>query len=236
MFTAVRVSSHIKNIKEYEKLTRERLKILKNYGQRNDFDKWLSIIEMKIASLGIDIGKERIKMTKTLANTQLNCDFPEFQNKMTGGLENDILIKDPESQLEVYKAVLYERREKDGMIGSTSFGPNRSDWKVFHVNKQIEAQLCSAGEQKMLLSGVFLSFVISNMMRDKRNLILLIDDVIAHLDSDHRNLFLRYIKKLIMNNANKINIWLSGTSKKLFDELKDIAKFFVIRNNTVNEE
>ena len=239
MFCSVRSHFHRDNVIDYEKLTRERLKILKKYcenGITNDISKWLDIIEEKIADLGLKIAIERMKITKELEDDQLtDNNFPGFKNEMTGGLESCIISKEPVYQLEFYKSELRNRRQKDGFSGSTTLGPNRSDWKVFHVEKKVDANLCSAGEQKMLLSGVFLSFIVRNLKNDKRNLILLLDDVIAHLDLPHRNLFFRYIKNLVEKNFKNVMVWLSGTDKELFCELKEQAEFFHIHNNFVEK-
>jgi DNA replication and repair protein RecF len=233
MFAAVKSEKHMSSIRSYERLTRERLKILKNHGRNIDVQKWLDVIEEKIAMLGIEIGTKRLDITKLLEDNQLSGDFPEFENRMIGSLESEILNLDDGPRLDTYKSLLRENREKDSIIGSTSLGPNRSDWRVISVDKKLEARSCSAGEQKMLLSGVFLSFVISTLHDDGRNLILLLDDVIAHLDADHRSLFFRYLKILAEKNSDKISIWLTGTCQTLFDEIKGAARFFCVKDNTI---
>jgi DNA replication and repair protein RecF len=237
MLCCVKDKHHNLLVKNYEKLTRERLKILKaNLGKpiSTDIATWLDIVEAKISDLGLKIATNRILVTHELEKFQLkNNEFPEFKNQMTGLLENSIINEETESRLESYKSELRDRRQKDGFSGSTTFGANRSDWKVVHTEKQIEAELCSAGEQKMLLSGTFLSFVVRNLKYDERNLILLLDDVIAHLDSKHRALIFKYVKSLVEQNPKKISVWLSGTDKCLFDELEDNALFFNVHNNLV---
>ncbi|MDR0942026.1 MAG: AAA family ATPase [Holosporales bacterium] len=237
MLCCVKDKSHNVLVRSYERLTKERLKILKlNLGKPilADTAKWLDIIEAKIADLGLKIADNRIIVSRELEKFQLrNGEFPEFKNQMTGSLEKSIIEKEVDFRLESYKSELKDRRQKDGFAGSTTFGPNRSDWKVIHVEKQIAAELCSAGEQKMLLSGAFLAFVVRNLKYDERNLILLLDDVSAHLDSRHRALIFKYVRSLVAQNLNKISVWLSGTDKTFFDELKEDAFFFNVHDNLI---
>ncbi|MBQ7524389.1 MAG: AAA family ATPase [Alphaproteobacteria bacterium] len=237
MFCNVRFCDHALAVKNYEKLTRERLKILKRYcesGITPDVAKWLDIIEAKIAELGLKVATARIAMVAELEEYQIrNAEFPEFHNVMSGKLENEVIPR--REPLDVYKLELLNRRQKDAIVGATTLGANRSDWQVFSVQKQINAEHCSAGEQKMMLIGIFLAFIIRNIETDNRDLTVLLDDVIAHLDSKHREILFSYIKRFASDGNQKISIWLSGTSKDLFNTLSSTASFFEISNGTCRE-
>lgn len=232
MFTASKYPNHEELLKTYEKLTKERIKILKKSdGIINEsINKWLIIIEEQIVNVGLKIASNRIAITQDIELGQTNTSiFPQFTNKMTGNLEN--IINSSTDIQENYKAELFNRREKDFFTNSTTIGPNRSDWEVFHMKNNISATKCSAGEQKMITLGVFLSFVKQNIKHDNRCLILLLDDVIAHLDSKHRSILFEHIKTLrnyFIQNNMRIMIWLSGTDKNLFKEFTDSAVFFEV--------
>ena len=231
MFCNVRSPEHAQNVKDYEKLTRERLKILKKYcenGISQDISKWLDVIEKKIVDLGIKIANERKLIASELEKYQIrNGEFPCFKTKMAGRLEDEILQS--ENAEELYQNELINRRQKDGFSGSTTLGPNRSDWIIVHEEKQMPAGHCSAGEQKMLLTGIFFAFIIHNMESDRRQLIILLDDVIAHLDPLHQNLLFKYVKSFTKESQN-VSVWLSGTDRNLFKELEDSAVFFKVAN------
>lgn len=236
MLCAATSNSHVDNVRNYEKLTKERSKILKQFsGNRHrDTGKWLDIVENKIADVGIQIANSRMKIVNELECTELlTREFPRFQNKMVGPIEQFIISQNMVLDRENYKAELTNRREKDSLVGATTFGPNRSDWKVVHTEKQMAAEFCSAGEQKMLLSSVFFSFVRKNMQSNSGNLILLLDDVITHLDANHRALFFKYIKELVTENMTRVSVWLSGTDRATFEELEDIALFFNVHDGNV---
>jgi DNA replication and repair protein RecF len=237
MFCIATSRFHADNLRNYEKLAKERLKILKQFtGNRNhDTSKWLDIIENKIADFGIKIANDRMKMVEELEHRQpQNREFPKFQNKMVGPIEQFSFSQNSTLNQEDYKIELTNRREKDSLIGATTFGPNRSDWKVLHTEKQMAAEFCSAGEQKMLLSSIFFSFVIKSIQNDSRKLILLLDDAITHLDANHRALFFKYIKELVTKNTTRVSVWSSGTDKNIFEELSDIALFLNVHNGEIN--
>ena len=229
---------HATNVANYDKLTRERQKILKEYYENNqskDVASWLGIAELKIVKLGIKIANNRIAIVNNINQNQLaNNNFPEFTTKMSGVLEQEILSKcDADNCEKRYAEEMLARRQKDFFTKMTTIGPNRSDWSVFHLGNNIDAAVCSAGEQKMLLSGVFLAFIVHKIQYDTRNLILLLDDVIAHLDRKHRDLLFLHIKNLVKNNQGKVSVWLSGIDKELFSELDEAALFINIQNETI---
>ena len=238
MFCDISYPQHSDALKDYEKLTRERLKILKQFcenGANEAISKWLDIVEEKIADLGIKIAKTRSNIATELEKFQIrNGEFPLFHSRMFGRVEEEILAESNCNEL--YKLKLKTQRQKDAFSGSTTFGANRSDWVVFHEEKQINAEQCSAGEQKMLILAVFFDFILQHIKTDNRNLIILLDDVITHLDTEHRNLLFRYINSFVQS-SNDVSVWLSGTDKELFHELEEHALFFDVSNiNTGAEE
>jgi DNA replication and repair protein RecF len=279
MFANSKFNDHENNIRIYEKLTRERLKILKqtNCVINESTNKWLNVIEERIVNIGLKIERTRREITNDIDNGQdETSDFPRFHSEMSGKLnENE------------YKNELFTRRQKDFFTSSTTYGPNRLDFVVTHSANNIGAEKCSAGEQKILLLGIFLSFIRYNLQNSqgdrhlaealsiheqfggatmaknhnftnvdnnkqnddssystpsklfedegfckraiwKKSLILLFDDVIAHLDSAHRVLLFRHINSLrayFEKNGMNIMIWLSGIDRKLFEEFNDTALF-----------
>ena len=236
MFCQATYNDHIHNVKTYEKLAKERIKILRKYcefGISENIEKWLDIIETKIADIAIIVAKARYKTAYTLEKLQIrNAEFPEFNSKMIGIVEE---IINQDNFLEIYKTELKNRRQKDGISGATTFGINRSDWQVFHIAKKINAEYCSAGEQKMLILAVFFSFIAHYIKFDERNLIILLDDVITHLDANHRKLLFKYIQDFVITNT-KVSVWLSGTDIETFETMKETAKFYEIPNYTLSSK
>ena len=230
MFCQAIYNDHITNVKTYEKLTKERLKILKKhceFGISDNIAKWLDIIETKIANIAIIVAKARCNTAYKLEELQIrNAEFPAFHSKMTGTVEEVI---NNDNFIDIYKTELKNRRQKDIISGSTTFGINRSDWQVFHTAKKINAEYCSAGEQKMLILAVFFAFISHCIKLDERNLIILLDDVITHLDITHRKLLFKYIQDFVITNT-KVSVWLSGTDMETFATMQGTAKFYEIKS------
>ena len=94
MFCQATYNDHIHNVKTYEKLAKERIKILRKYcefGISENIEKWLDIIETKIADIAIIVAKARYKTAYTLEKLQIrNAEFPEFNSKMIGIVEEII--------------------------------------------------------------------------------------------------------------------------------------------------
>ena len=74
----------------------------------------------------------------------------------------------------------------DARSGGAAVGPHRSDLRVLHRATGRPAELCSTGEQKMLLIALVLAG--ARLRRSERGAspLLLLDEVIAHLDERHR--------------------------------------------------
>lgn len=230
--------NHASLLDTYDKLARERYKILSRYFDNNirnnvDVSNWLDIIEKKIVDCGIKIVTNRIEITNILQNMRIIYDgFPEFSNKMTGTLEEYIYsltiypynlsnCGECDNLVFYYRNMLKESRERDFYRKSTSIGPNKSDWIVRHLQKNIDASLCSAGEQKILLIAVFLSFMKYKLQSDCRQMILIFDDVITHLDHDRKEKLFNIIKNIVFNH-DRIQVWLSGVQRDVFQSFENI--------------
>jgi DNA replication and repair protein RecF len=227
MLASSKFLNHDENLKIYEKLTRERLKILKQTEGNisESTNKWLSIVEERTVKVGAQIAECRCEITNDINLGQDKySDFQIFYSRMSDNLESF-------TDTTRYKDELFLRRTKDFITNSTTFGPNRSDWEVWHSGHNMEAKKCSAGEQKILLLGAFLSFVKQNMQNDKRCLFLLLDDVVAHLDSQHRLMLFKHINDLqdfFAQHGLEIMIWLSGTERELFEFFLNKAVFLEV--------
>ncbi len=223
MFCCARFADHESIVREYEKLARERLKIIKqNWENINEkVNSWLCIIEKQLAKLGTDIANRRAYIAKEIAKDQdIDDVFPKFESKMSNIFTN----------FNGYEEELASRRAKDFYTNSTTFGPNKADWIMDYTAKCMNASYCSAGEQKMLLLGAFINFVKNNIKNDKRSLILLLDDVIAHLDDAHKSILFDHIIKIVeyfKKNEMIIKVILTGTDVNLFTRLENATKYHV---------
>jgi DNA replication and repair protein RecF len=264
MFAISEYVRHADLLTTFSRLAKQRLVILKKTIKSGTVlssteQKWLDVIEKQMVEKGLDIAKNRISITKKIEDGQYSDNrshsdtlkedvselwkspdvFIPFSNKMIGSLEDIITnAKDDLEMINNYKKILAETRQKDGFSGMTTVGPNRSDWSVHHIKNDINASRCSAGEQKILLCAIFFSFIRKKIENDKRTLILLLDDISAHLDFSHNVLLfkqVRFLREYFDKNGMRIKIWISGTERSSFFELEGKAMFFQVVDNTIIE-
>ena len=81
-----------------------------------------------------------------------------------------------------YRTVLRENRPRDAAAGRTLDGPHLTDLSVTFPLKNIPAAEASTGEQKALLIGLVLAH--AGLLADMTGFapVLLLDEVVAHLD------------------------------------------------------
>jgi DNA replication and repair protein RecF len=87
---------------------------------------------------------------------------------------------------ERYRGVLKDNRPRDAAAGRTLDGPHLTDLAVIYSPKSIPAADASTGEQKALLIGLVLAHagLIAEMTGSAP--VLLLDEVVAHLDPGRR--------------------------------------------------
>ena len=206
----------------YEKNLKERNKILKDLSEKNFFyiegkniekDLWLKKIEEILVNEGLKIFQERIKFSNdfnALSNNSMN--FPKIQIFLTGKIEKFLVSQDIDSVKKIYLQKLHKSRKIDSIKGSISYGPNKSDLKVIFLKKRLLAEKCSTGEQKIILISLIVQFC--KLMNNKKNFpILLLDEIVAHLDNKIRSSLFEELKTL------KNQVWMSGTGISLFSSI-----------------
>jgi DNA replication and repair protein RecF len=130
---------------------------------------------------------------------------------------------------ESYAAVLRDSRERDRAAGRTLDGPHRADLLVFHAPKQMQARLCSSGEQKALLLGLVLAHAeLVARRHDGVAPVLLLDEVTAHLDEARRGALFAEILRL------GAQAWMTGTDAQAFAALAEKARFWRVEDGAVS--
>ncbi len=226
---------HSERLNRYEHALKERLIVLRQGGD----PLWLNSLEEQISSQGVAIAVARQQLMKKLNQGQdyQHPLFPRFQSHMIGEIdqwiENDYAVN-VEAR---FTEVLIKNRSIDRESGTTKIGPHRSDWKVIHQIKNIEASLCSTGEQKILLIAALFSFIQQKVRNDDRLTVLLLDDVIAHLDFHHRVVLFDQICALQNTHQEEfkgsVHTWLTGTDPLLFETLTGQGQFLSVENATL---
>ncbi|HUX78303.1 MAG TPA: DNA replication/repair protein RecF [Alphaproteobacteria bacterium] len=213
---------HAQRLSRYEKALKERSLLLR---QRRFDRHWIEGLEESLVNDGIAITIARREVVGQLSSVLKNQEtiFPRAELSLEGGLE-DLLNK--HSLLEVEEDVrrlLAESREQDSLTGRTSFGPHRSDLLTVFPEKNQAAAFCSTGEQKALLLSIVMASAQLLSVRTGAIPLLLLDEVVAHLDERRRSALFDAILKL------KIQAWLTGTDASMFKELQGSAQFLSLK-------
>ncbi|OKH86626.1 DNA replication/repair protein RecF [Thalassospira sp. TSL5-1] len=220
---------HSSRVAAFEHGLRSRAKLLKA-GKADD--KWLNAIEDSMVRHGIAVVVARADLLERLvrAGTMAVGAFPAARLALAGDLEN-WLEKFPAVEVEDrMRAALRDGRERDAMYGGAAVGPQRSDLMVWHEAKNQPAAQCSTGEQKALL----LSIVMANTRLQSRargaGPLLLLDEVVAHLDAERRgDLFDEIV-------ALGVQAWMTGTDRALFNGLIGRAQFLRVEEARVTPD
>ena len=217
-------NQHASRVAKYEFLIKERMKVLTDDCK---FDKnWLNILEQKIAETGISIAVARNNTVRYLNKILMNYDFnfPKFIITIDGKIENMMLENIKSVQAEnKFKKILLENREQDKELKRTSEGVHKSDLRVFYSNKNVDAEYCSTGEQKLFLISFTILKALLCKELNKATPIILLDEVFSYLDKSKKTELFNELLKL------KIQIFITGTDIKIFDDvLKDQDKINII--------
>lgn len=213
---------HASHVYSYEHSLRERSKLL----QHNRDPVWLSLLESKMAERAVAIAAAR---NDTIAIVQESIQqaptyFPKALVSAIGLVES--LLKD-HNALEVeerFKKILHDNRSQDAANKRTQYGIHRSDLQVIHEERQMEAALCSTGEQKALLLAIILAETRSKIKWRETIPVLLLDEVVAHLDEKRRSSLFEELHDM------NCQVFMTGTDELLFEPLIHKAQFLTIQD------
>lgn len=214
---------HATRVAQYEHAMRERNKLLADRGSADPY--WLSVLEQQMAEAGVAMTLARQETLARVSDAMagLNPHFPKAITELQGTLET--WLASGLSALEVetkFAARLAELRGLDSAAGRAMEGAHRSHFHVIHSVKNALAEQCSTGEQKALLLSLVLSAAQSRAKWCGMPPILLLDEVVAHLDVDKRECLFDVI------STTGIQTWMTGTDAADFQGLQAIATMIEI--------
>ncbi len=218
--------AHTQHLHRYEYALRERSRLLR---EGTGDDDWLSILEQKMAQEGMAITSLRQIFLAEISPLiqESSSGFPRVQLSLEGLVESLCLDA---SALEVEEKIqhfLRSARLEDSRFGSSQIGPHQTQVQFFHMEGKKFAEFCSTGEQKALL----LSLILANCRLHKKNKgrapILLLDEVVSHLDEERRNTLYKEILDLGMQ------CWMTGTEQRMFLPLGESAQYLGVQDRKI---
>jgi DNA replication and repair protein RecF len=220
-------AEHSSRVNALERSLRSRNRLLEE--ARADTH-WLDAVEHETAELAVAVASLRVETVRRLAavlETRNDSPFPPVEVAIDGGLE-ELIPAYPASDVERrYRAVLRDSRGRDAAAGRTLDGPHLSDLKVVYAAKGIPAADASTGEQKALLIGLVLAH--ARLLREMNGSapVLLLDEVLAHLDPARRRALHRELAEL------GAQAWMTGADPALFGEADALTAVIEVHSGTL---
>lgn len=229
-----RDAAHAEAHGAFEIAMRQRQRLLDD-GSRDD--SWLSALEWKMAEAGVVIAAARRETAGAIVAADIaeEWGFPSADIALVGDLEANLEHAPAAAVEDSYAERLRRQRQLDAAAGRALAGPHRSDFTVVHRGKGREARLCSTGEQKALLIGLVLAnaraLQIETGFRRGRAapLVLLLDEIAAHLDDERRAALFDIL------DALGFQVFMTGTDAGLFSNWRDRAQAFRVDNGAFHE-
>ncbi|MBV0899307.1 MAG: DNA replication/repair protein RecF [Wolbachia endosymbiont of Fragariocoptes setiger] len=209
--------NYVNNYMKYQKAKYERSKLLKN---GNSDENWLSSLEKIMITSGISVTSMRlsaVKMLQDTVNNHSNSFFPKANLQISSQLESN-------NTVDYYQKLLKKNRAKDLLLNRVNFGSHNDNFQIFCQKRSIPINLCSTGEQKLILLSIILSSVRARYLYYNKLPVLLLDDVMSYLDDKHRNLLIEEVLSI------QCQTWITDVNKSNFDDYRNNFEFFNLTN------
>jgi DNA replication and repair protein RecF len=214
-------AEHASRVAALERSLRSRNRLLEE--PRPD-PHWLDAIEHETAELAVAVAALRAETVTRLSAAlavRRSSPFPSAEIALEGWMEKLLPQHSAREIEDRYRAVLHDNRARDAAAGRTLDGPHLTDLVVAYAPKDIPAADASTGEQKALLIGLVLAHagLIAEMIGFAP--VLLLDEVIAHLDPSRRSALYAELEMLgaqvFMTGADPAAFAEIGTRADVFD-------------------
>jgi DNA replication and repair protein RecF len=186
---------------------------------------WLAAVEHETAELAVAVAAGRSETVSRLRSAlaqRRDEAFPSAEIALDGWMEA-LLPSHPAAEIEDrYRAVLRDNRGRDAAAGRTLDGPHLTDLAVSFPAKNIAAADASTGEQKALLIGLVLAHASLVAEMTGSAPVLLLDEVVAHLDPGRRAALFDALGRL------GGQVWMTGADPAAFAEVAQRAEVFTI--------
>ena len=220
---------HSGRVSALERSLRSRNRLLED---RNFESHWCDAIERETAELAVAVAAQRghtwQRLASALETRGAGSAFPSAIISLDGWMEN-ALLREPATAIEDrYRDILRESRAKDAAAGRTLNGPHTTDLEVIYAPKNMPAKDASTGEQKALLIGLVLAHAGLVAQMTGITPLLLLDEVVAHLDPSRRVMLFDELAKL------GAQVWMTGADPAAFADLLPRADIFSVDGGIIS--
>jgi DNA replication and repair protein RecF len=194
---------------------------------------WLDAVEHETAELAVALAGLRVETVRRLEAVlarRKDAAFPPAEIALNGWMEK-LIPAHPAGEIEQrYRAVLRDNRSRDAAAGRTLDGPHLTDLAVTYARKGIAAADASTGEQKALLIGLVLAHARLIAEMTGHAPVLLLDEVVAHLDPSRRAALQVELAQL------GAQVWMTGADRALFAEVEDAAVVVEVDSGQIKQQ
>jgi DNA replication and repair protein RecF len=206
-------AEHGSRVNALERALRSRNRLLED--PRPDTH-WLAAIEHETAELAVAVTALRVETVTRLQAAlaaRRSSPFPAAEIALAGWMEQLVPLHPAVEIEDRYRQVLRDNRGRDAAAGRTLDGPHLSDLAVAFAPKNIPAADASTGEQKALLIGLVLAH--AALLADMSGFapVLLLDEVVAHLDPSRRAALYAELETL------GAQAWMTGADAAAFADI-----------------
>jgi DNA replication and repair protein RecF len=219
---------HTGRVSALERSLRSRNRLLE---VRNYDDHWCDAIERETAELAVAVAAMRGQTAKKLAAMLRargeGSAFPSASIMLDGWMENALTLEPATAVEDRYREILRLSRPRDAAAGRTLDGPHLTDLQVIYAPKNMPARDASTGEQKALLIGLVLAH--ANLVAETTGIVplLLLDEVIAHLDPNRRIGLFDELTKL------GAQVWMTGADPAAFADVGASSEIFDVDSGRI---
>lgn len=223
-------STHGARVNALERALRSRNRLLE---ETNPDTHWLDAIERETAELAVSVSAARAetvaRLTGAIARRDTAAPFPWAGLALDGWIEAALAREAASDVEERYRDVLKQNRGRDAAAGRTLDGPHLTDLVVIYGPKGIPAAQASTGEQKAVLIGLVLAHVglVAEMTRCAP--VVLLDEVVAHLDPSRRIALFDALGGL------GAQVWMTGADPAAFADVSAQAEIFDVTPGLVSK-
>ncbi|MGN1286771.1 MAG: DNA replication/repair protein RecF [Bradyrhizobium sp.] len=221
-------SEHSSRVSALERSLRSRNRLLE---VRNYDDHWCDAIERETAELAVAVaasrGQTAARLAVMLRERGAASAFPSAEIMLDGWMENALLQEPATAVEDRYREILRASRPRDAAAGRTLDGPHLTDLQVVYAPKNMPARDASTGEQKALLIGLVLAH--ATMVAEMTGIVplLLLDEVVAHLDPNRRKALFDELAKL------GAQVWMTGADPAAFIDIGPTGEIFDVESGRV---
>src|SRR5579862_3939492 len=221
-------SDHSARVSALDRSLRSRNRLLE---VRNYDDHWCGAIERETAELAVAVAAMRsqtaVRLAAMLRARAAASAFPSAEIALDGWMENALMSEPATAVEDRYRGILRDNRARDAIAGRTLDGPHLTDLQVVYAPKNMPARDASTGEQKALLIGLVLAH--AGLVSEMTGItpLLLLDEVVAHLDPGRRAALFGELARL------HAQVWMTGADPLSFADIGPGGELFDVESGQI---